>query len=215
MTYDEMTPKRLSVQYCRVSTNTQSTSRQKGDTEFLRGVEKVYEDKGISGSVPFKDRPMGKALMDDAERGLIGEIRVSSVDRLGRNIQDIHNTIAFFTAVNVCVVIQREGIRTLNEDGSRNHTGDMVLSVMAAVAAMERDMIMERVRQGIAVARASGRYAGRRKGTTESAYKFLQKPKSKRISEMLDEGVYPISHISKVLGVSRMSVYKVKRLRAG
>ena len=90
----------------------------------------------------------------------------------------------------------------------------MVLSVMACVAQMEKDIIADRVRQGIAVARALGKYSGRKKGTSETTYKFLNKPKSKKIAEMLDDGMYPISHISKVLGVSKMSVYKVKKLRS-
>jgi DNA invertase Pin-like site-specific DNA recombinase len=209
----EITSPKLVVQYTRVSTHQQSTLRQKGVGIGLKSFQKVYEDKGVSGSIPFTERPQGRVLLEDARKGLIGEIHVVSVDRLGRNIQDIHHTIGLFTNLKVCIVIEKEGIRTLNQDGTRNHTGDMVLSVMACVAQMEKDIIVDRVKQGIAVARAVGRYSGRKKGTTESTYKFLNKPKSKKIVEMLDEGLYPISHISKILGVSRMSVYKVQRLR--
>lgn len=209
MTYVSPKEDALVVQYVRVSTTQQSTLRQRGSGRGLDGFQRVYEDKGVSGSVPFVDRPQGRVLLEDSRKGLIREVHVVSVDRLGRSIQDIHSTIGLFTDLGVCVVIEKEGIRTLNSDGTRNHTGDMVLSVMACVAQMEKDIIADRVRQGIAVARASGRYSGRKKGTSENSFKFLNKPKSKKIVEMLKEGVYPISHISKVLGVSRMTIYKV------
>jgi DNA invertase Pin-like site-specific DNA recombinase len=214
MTQETNTPTPLVVQYVRCSTLNQNTARQKGSPDGLKPFQKVYEDKGVSGSVPFVDRPSGRVLINDAKKGLIREVHVVSVDRLGRSIQDIHSTIGLLTELKVCVVIEKEGIRTLNNDGTRNHTGDMVLSVMACVAQMEKDIIADRVRQGIAVARALGKYSGRKKGTSETTYKFLNKPKSKKIAEMLDDGMYPISHISKVLGVSKMSVYKVKKLRS-
>lgn len=214
MTQETKTPTPMVVQYVRCSTLTQTTARQKGSPDGLKSFQKVYEDKGVSGSVPFVDRPSGRVLINDARKGLIREVHVVSVDRLGRSIQDIHSTIGLLTELKVCVVIEKEGIRTLNNDGTRNHTGDMVLSVMACVAQMEKDIIADRVRQGIVVARALGKYSGRKKGTSETTYKFLNKPKSKKIAEMLDDGIYPISHISKVLGVSKMSVYKVKKLRS-
>jgi len=214
MTYPVQKDDALVVQYVRVSTTNQSTQRQKGSGRGLNGFQRVYEDKGVSGSVPFTERPQGRVLLEDSRKGLVREIHVVSVDRLGRNVQDIHRTIGLFTDLGVCVVIEKEGIRTLNNDGTRNHTGDMVLSVMACVAQMEKDIIADRVRQGIAVARAEGKYSGRKKGTNESSFKFLNKPKSKKIAEMLKEGQYPISHISKVLGVSRMTIYKVMNHQA-
>jgi DNA invertase Pin-like site-specific DNA recombinase len=54
---------------------------------------KVYEDKGISGRLAFEDRPAGKRLLDDVRKGKIKEVKVLRIDRLGRSVQNILETI--------------------------------------------------------------------------------------------------------------------------
>lgn len=205
------TTPRLTVAYSRVSSVTQNLDRQTYGLESLRSFERTYEDK-VSGTVPFSERPAGRRLVNDVEKGMIGEVYVWEVSRIGRDLPDIHRTLQFFVERNVQVVIHKEGIKLLNDDGSVNATAQLVLSVMAALAQIERQNIRERMLQGVHLARLQGKYIGRRSGTKESAERFLKKPKSVRIVALLEEG-YGVTHIAKILGVSTTTIGKVKRLK--
>jgi len=77
--------------YIRVSTSEQNTDRQKINTEDC----KIYEDK-ISGIIPFNERLQAKKLIKDISNGLVDEVEVSNLNRLGRNMKDIISTIDFF-----------------------------------------------------------------------------------------------------------------------
>ena len=196
------------IGYARISTTEQNLDLQI-DALKKAGCERIITDEisGVKAERKGLQELMNILRKDD-------EVIVWRLDRLGRSIVDIHNTIKELTEYQVCVVIVRENIKTLNEDRSRNSTADLLLSIMAAVSQLERDIIRERVSAGVSIAKASGKYCGRKKGTSESPYKFLSKPSSKKILDYLRDGEYPISHIAKVCGVSRMKVYKVKRMGA-
>ena len=94
------------VKYARVSTTDQNPERQ-GNCDFL--------DK-ISGSVPFNERPEAKKLLQWVAVGRVKEVRVHSIDRLGRNTLDILQTIKYFTSMVVNVVSEKEGLKTLLPD---------------------------------------------------------------------------------------------------
>jgi DNA invertase Pin-like site-specific DNA recombinase len=195
------------VSYNRVSTAEQNPSRQMQDAaEYGRN----YLDK-ISGTVPFAERPAGKALLKAVEKGEVTEIHFHAVDRIGRDVRDITNTIHDLADRKVQVYIRKEGIRLLQEDGSINPTAQLILGVMTALAGMERALIRERQLEGIALAKARGAYIGRHHGTTESAARFLSKPKSVRIRKLLDDGMNQ-TQVAKVLDVSPITVRKVQRL---
>ena len=74
----------------RTSTYLQKTERQ---DEKIEDGWRLYKDKGVSGRVPFEDRPQGKKLLSDVEKGLVDEIKVIHLDRLGRNTEDVLKTI--------------------------------------------------------------------------------------------------------------------------
>lgn len=200
---------KLVVAYERVSSISQNLGRQTSGLDDIRKFDRRYQDK-ISGSIPFAERPAGKRLIGDIDKGLIGAIYFWEVSRIGRDVPDIHNTLQLFVRNQVQVYIHKEGIRLLNEDGSINQTAQLVLSVMAALSDIERQNIRERMMQGIALAKVQGKYIGRKKGTTESLEKFLNKPKSKKVISMMGEN-YPVKHISAVLGVSVNTIKKVYR----
>ena len=134
----------------------------------------------------------------------------SDLSRIGRDVPDIHNTLQHFIKNKVQVYIHKEGIKLLNDDYTPNQTAQLVLSVMAAISDIERQNIRERMLQGIQLAKAQGKYNGRKRGTTENLHTFLNKPKSKKIIGMLNEE-YPNTHIAAVLGVSINTVRKVSR----
>lgn len=196
----------LTVSYNRVSTVHQNPARQL-HTDHV--YDREYVDR-ISGTVPFAERPAGRSLLNAVAKGEISEIHFHQVDRIGRNVVDITNTIHGFADDKVQVVIRKEGIRLLNDDGSINPTAQLVLGVMTALAGMERSLIRERQAEGIALAKARGVYIGRQHGTQESVDFFLAKPKSVKISKLLDEGLNQ-SRVARILGVSVTTVRKVKK----
>jgi len=201
--------KKLVVSYERISSVGQNIGRQTHGLNSLRTFDRTYQDK-VSGSVPFSDRPSGRRLMGDVSKGLIDTIYFWECSRIGRDVADIHNTLKYFSTNGVQVIIHKENIRLLNDDGTPNQTAQLVLSVMAALSDIERQNIRERMMEGIALAKIQGKYLGRVKGTTESVAKFLSKPKSKKIVQMMKEG-HKKTHISAILGVSINTISKVEK----
>ncbi len=206
---------KLTVSYARVSSASQKTDRQmqsfRRADSILGGsatFSRHYEDK-ISGMVKFRDRVAGKKLLDDCANGEIGEIHFHEISRAGRDIADITITIQYFVENKIQVIIQKEGIRLLNDDGTVNATAQIVLSVMTCLSSIERTNIRERQMEGIAIAKAKGLYTGRRLGSHESLAAFLAKPKSQKIIKLLREKT-AVTHIAKILSVSVTTVCKVR-----
>jgi DNA invertase Pin-like site-specific DNA recombinase len=207
----ESSADKLIVSYSRVSSVGQSLDRQTEGFSAKQSFDRTYADK-VSGIVPFAERPSGSRLLEDCQQGIIGEVHFWELSRLGRDTFDILTTVQHFVKMGVQVIVAKEGIRLLDDSGKLNPTASIIIAVMSALAGIERQNIRERQLEGIAVAKAQGKYVGRKHGTTESADKFLAKPKSKEIAKLLD-AEYPIAHIAKVLEVSTTTVVKVKKLR--
>lgn len=196
----------MKVLYIRTSTLEQNSERQ-----FINTTDdcQLIEDK-CSGTIPFFERNGGKkikSLLDDSK---LSELRVHQIDRLGRNLMDILKTIQEFTAKKVNIHFVKQGLRTLNDDGTENDISKMVISILGVVAEMERKMIRERQLEGIAIAKANGVYKGRNKGTKESALKFLNKDKNKKALELLNKG-YKNVEIAKIVGIHPNTVTKIKK----
>ena len=192
--------------YARVSSFQQKTDRQLVSTQGMT----VFEDK-CSGSIPFQDRPAGKMVINTMMAGDLEKLVVHSLDRLGRDLLDILKTIELFSAHGVPILIQKEGLRTLDDDGRQNPTSRMVISILGVVAEMERAQIRDRQLEGIAIAKAKGMYLGRKPGSVEGRAKFLAKPRSRQISDYLQRGLKG-TEIRKIVGCSPNTISKVKRL---
>ena len=192
--------------YARVSSLDQKTDRQLTSIEGM----KVFEDH-CSGSIPFQERPSGRRVIDTMMSGDLEELVVHSLDRLGRDLLDILRTIELFTEHTVPIRIQKEGLRTLDDDGRQNPTSRLVISVLGVVAEMERSQIRERQLEGIAIAKAKGAYVGRKPGSVEGRGKFLAKPRIRQISDYLQRG-YKGVEIRKIVGCSPNTISKVRRL---
>ena len=206
-----MATDKLRVSYVRVSSVGQNVERQTEGFAASQKFDRTYTDK-ISGAVPFAQRPAGARLLEDCQQGMIGEVHFWELSRMGRDTLDILTTVRTFEEAGIQVVIAKEGIRLLDEKGKVSATAAIIISVISALAGIERQNIRERQLEGIAVAKAQGRYLGRRHGSTESTEKFLAKPRSQQIAKLLDEG-YRVVHIAKLLDCSAATVIKVKRLR--
>ena len=136
---------------------------------------------------------------------------VHQIDRLGRNLIDILNTITNFNNKGVCINFIQQGLKTLNEDGKENSISKMIISILGVDSEMERNLIRERQLEGIAIAKAKGIYQGRREGTTESGLTFLNKPKNKKAVELLEDG-YKQSDVAKFIGLHPNTVSKINKI---
>jgi DNA invertase Pin-like site-specific DNA recombinase len=173
------------VHYIRVSTVEQNTNRQKEN--IIMGAQ-VFEDK-ISGSVEFSKRPKGKELLAAIEKGLITEVNVHSIDRLGRSNLDILQTIQYMTSKGVNVVSNKEGLQTII-DGKENMTAKLMIGILSTLAEFELSRLKERQAEGIEAAKNKGSYKsnGRTVGSNESIEDFMKKATTKKIVRYLKEG---------------------------
>ena len=198
--------KKTRILYARVSSLDQKTDRQ---TVNSASYDLVVEDK-CSGTIPFFQREGGKKIKLLVERGCNMELEVKSLDRLGRDLLDLLNTILFFNSHKISIYFVSQGLKTLNEKGEENAVAKMVYSILGVVAEMEKQNIHERIREGIAIAKALGKYKGRNKGTTEDVHYFLSKPKNKKVIEYIKKG-FKNSEISKITGLSVNTIVKVRK----
>ena len=177
------------IGYIRVSTIDQNTDRQ------LHGIEldKVFEDK-CSGK--DANRPQLKACLEYLRDG--DTLVVHSIDRLARSLRDLLNIVQDLLARKVSIRFVKENM-DFNGD-KPNPTQDLYLNILGAVAEFERQMIRERQKEGILLARQRNAYenCGRKPSLT---------PKQiEEIKARLALGE-PLAHLAKEYSVSRQTIY--------
>lgn len=194
------------ARYNRISTANQNLERQ---LKRNHPDELIFNDV-VSGAVKFKDRVQGEKLMNAVKEGKIDFVSVDAVDRLGRNIFDVITTLEFFTNNNVVLRVDNLGIESL-VNGKPNQVFTLIISVLGNVAEMERSNIRERQLQGIALAKAKGKYKGRVKGSSMSNSEFLEKY-SHVVQEIRNHQDLSLRKIVKLTDSSLGTVQKVHRL---
>ncbi len=137
--------------YSRVSTVGQNITHQTDDLKLKYPNATVKEEKASGKNVI--DRPIFQELLRAVKSG--DRIIVRELSRLGRNTQDILNLFSDLEDQGIAVLIQNLQI------DSTTATGKMVLTIMASVATMERDIMKERQAVGIAKAKEENKYRGR------------------------------------------------------
>ena len=197
----------MRVHYQRVSSVLQSTDRQRIDESQF---DLLLEDK-CSGTIPFFNRPSGSKIKELCDEGVLTQVSVLQIDRLGRNMLDILNTIHYFSKKGVSIHFISQGLRTLEDDGTENPISKMMISILGVVSEMEKNMISERRNEGIKLAKLKGVYKGRKSDTKEDTLKFLNKPKNQKVVDYLKKG-YRGSEISKIVGVNPNTISKVKKV---
>lgn len=140
----------MKIGYIRVSTQAQNTMRQEVLMQEL-SVDEVYIDR-LSGK--NTDRPELKKMMDYVRKG--DTVIVESISRFARNTRDLLVLIEKLTEKGVEFVSRKKAIDTTTP------TEKFMLTVFGAVAELEREYILQRQREGIAIAKAQGKYAGRK-----------------------------------------------------
>jgi len=176
------------IGYARVSTSDQNMALQ---LDALRdaGVERVFRDQGVSGSTA--ERPGLDACLDHLREGDV--LTVRKLNRLGRNTQHVLAVVDQLTSRGIGFRSITEGLHT---DGPM---GKAMLTIMAAFAQLERDIMIERTRAGLAAAAANGRKGGRPRKVDDAD--------ATKARTLRDKGI-AASDIAKMLGVSRATVYR-------
>jgi DNA invertase Pin-like site-specific DNA recombinase len=180
--------------YARVSTSDQSTENQLLDLRRYsdhRGwlVQREYIDHGVSGS---KDsRPALDELMKDARRRRFDIVLVVKFDRFARSARHLLNALDEFQSLGIDFCSLHDAVDTTTPYGKAMFT------IAGAMAELERELIRQRVKNGVQKARERGKRLGRPRIQVD-----LDK-----VNQMLQEG-RSCSIIGNVLGISRMTVAK-------
>lgn len=200
--------KKINGFYSRVSALGQNSDRQ---LKELENYDLHIEDK-CSGSIPFFEREGGKKIFNLIEKGDLKSLSVHQIDRLGRDLKDILNSISIFNSKKINIHFVQQGLKTLNEDGTENIISKMIISILGVVAEMEHKLIRERQKEGIHIAKAKGVYKGRKKGTTLNNFDFLDKPKVRKALQYLNQGLKN-TEIAKLAGLHPNTITKIKKIK--
>ena len=175
------------VGYVRVSSIDQNTIRQ---------LDGISLDKTFTEKMSGKDtqRPVLQECLAYIRDG--DTLHVHSIDRLARNAKDLLNLVEEMIGKGVNLKFHKNNL-TFSPD-SRDHMAKLQLTMLAAFAEFERELIKERQREGIAIAKAAGKYSGRRKVTDE----LIAEAKTRT------QRGEPLSRVAKDLKVSRETLYK-------
>ena len=175
------------VGYLRVSTLDQNEVRQ------LEGLDldKTFTDKA---SGKDAKRPQLEHLLSFVREG--DTVFCHSMDRLARNLDDLRRIVLGLTERGVHVVFVKENLTFTGEDSPMSN---LLLSVMGAFAQFERELIRERQREGIAIARREGKYAGRKPSLTAEGAAELRR----RVTEGGSKAA-----LAREFGISRDTLYR-------
>jgi DNA invertase Pin-like site-specific DNA recombinase len=193
--------------YMRTSHYLQNIGTQ---TDKIEDGWMVYKDEGVSGRISFQDRPSGKRLVEDIQKGKIGQVIVLRIDRLGRNTTDILSTIKLIHQYQVPIRSISEGITTLSDDGKETPMSNLLINLLSSLSEFQYHQTREKTLDGISRGKLLGKYKGRQVGSTEQLDKFLSKPKTKKIKVMLESGM-SIRQISNIVECSPNTIIKLKR----
>jgi DNA invertase Pin-like site-specific DNA recombinase len=173
------------IGYIRVSSLEQNTARQLLNIE----LDKTFTDK-CSGK--DTNRPELKLLIEYARHGDV--IHVHDISRMARNTEDLLRLVKEFTEQGISLKFHKEH---LEFNGENNPMQQLMLTMLGGIYQFERSMILERQREGIAIAKAKGKYLG----------KPVNEVLHNQIRELFSQGVNK-SQIAKQLGCTRPTVYK-------
>jgi DNA invertase Pin-like site-specific DNA recombinase len=177
------------VGYQRVSSLGQHTERQLDGVN----VDKMFTDhaSGKDTNRPELARALEYLREDDV-------LVVHSMDRLARNLEDLRRIVRELTGKRIRVEFVKENLTFAGDDSPMN---TLLLSMLGAVAEFERSMILERQREGIAIAKAAGKYKGRKAS--------LSQTQANELRERLAKGE-SVTALATAYGVSRQTVYNHK-----
>lgn len=180
--------------YLRCSTKGQSTDHQRTKIEAARvAVDHWLVEHAVSGSVCALERPVFSELVNKAQAG--DTVFAVSLDRLGRNTEDVLHTIRKFKEKGV-------HLRLMDLDGVdlTSAMGKMLTTLLSLVAEMERDKCVERTASGVANARQEGKVFGRYLKIAPDVFTAMCEKKAAGVS---------FEKLEKEYGVKRTTIHQV------
>ena len=177
----------MRVGYARISTEGQQVARQEIILQNL-GVERVFVET-CSGK--NTDRPELKKMLTFIREG--DTVVIESISRLARNTKDLLLLVDEFSKRGVAFVSQKENIDTTTP------TGKFILTVFGAIAELEREYILQRQAEGIAIAKANGVYKGR---------KPLDCPDFDKVYQQVELGKISATEAFRQLNISKSTYYR-------
>ncbi|MDF2995108.1 MAG: Resolvase domain [Xanthobacteraceae bacterium] len=192
-----MSVKRVAF-YLRVSTDEQTTANQRRELEAVANragwnVVAVYEDAGISGAKGREKRPGFDSLLKAVTRHEVDMVAAWSVDRIGRSMPDLVSFLTEVHASGADLYLHQQALDTSTP------AGRAMFQMMGVFAEFERAMIQERVKAGLARAKAEGKRLGR---------PTIGNDVEARIRALRAEGM-GILKVAKTLGVGVSAVQRV------
>lgn len=183
--------------YCRVSTADQTTDNQVHEIEAAGFAVKPHRvvTETVSGSVAAMEREGFRKLTERLEKGDV--LIVTKLDRLGRNAMDVRATIEALALAGVRVHCLALGGVDLTSPAGR-----MTMSVIAAVAEFERDLLIERTQSGLNRARAAGKKLGRPSALTSEQQAAIRASRAQGLS---------LGALAAEYGVSRAAIQRVEK----
>ena len=186
----------MQVGYARTSTTEQHAGLEAQERDLrAAGAEQVFNEQVSS----IATRAELAACLAFLRKG--DALMVTKPDRLARNTAELLAIEADLTRRGIGLIVLSMGGERLD---TRNPTSKLMLTILGGVATWEREIMLERQREGIAKAKGLGRYTGRKPTVAVQA---------ERIKAMHAAGAKP-AHIAKELGVARSSVYRFLELES-
>jgi DNA invertase Pin-like site-specific DNA recombinase len=185
--------------YVRVSTDAQTVENQTRELRQVaerRGwdVVEVYSDAGISGAKGRNGRPGLDSMLKDASRRKFDIVMAWAIDRLGRSLIDLLDTIQHLEVCGVDLYLDQQAI-----DTTTTPMGKLVFQVTGAFAEFERTMIRQRIKAGLKRAVAQGVKLGRPK---------IDSTIERKVRKQLAKG-FGILKVAKSLGIGTGTVQRI------
>ena len=194
------------IGYARVSSIDQNLERQLDNLKTF-GVEKIFTEKQSGKSV--ENRPVFQEVLNFVRMG--DRFVVESIDRLGRNYDEIIETVNYLKEKDVQLMIT--SLPMMNEVIGNplldKFMKDLIIQILAMISEQERNESKRRQSQGIQVAKDKGVYRGRPLLYSPNAKDPQKRIIYHRVVEMLEEG-QAISKIAKEVNITRQTVYRIK-----
>ena len=173
--------------YARVSTADQNLDRQK-DALTKYGIDHLYCEK-MSGTK--KNRPELDQMLRTVQSG--DTIVIESLSRLGRSVKNLAELMELLNEKGVRLVSLKETIDTTSS------TGRLLFTILSSLAQFERDVLVERTREGLNAARARGRCGGRPKTDPKTIQKAVALYKTNQ---------YSVTEVTDLTGISKNTLYR-------
>ena len=195
------------VGYARVSSIDQNVERQLDNLKTF-GVDKIFTEKQAGKSV--ENRPVFQEALNFVRMG--DRFVVESIDRLGRNYDEVINTVNYLKEKEVQLMIT--SLPIMNEIIGNplldKFMKDLIIQILAMVLEQEKNESKRRQAQGIKVAKEKGVYKGRPLLYSPNAKDPQKRIIYHRVIEMLEEG-QAISKIAKEVNITRQTIYRIKK----